>query len=88
MFKINNEVEIGKVIIEKLALQNALSHVSEYGNFRLSRRKWKEVYGLLIGKLKENDLIVKNAFPMTHGSSVFVEFQNEDYVLAAKKTYT
>ncbi|MFX0137449.1 MAG: Mov34/MPN/PAD-1 family protein [Candidatus Hodarchaeota archaeon] len=84
MFKINSDEILGKVIIEKLALQNALSHVAEYGNFRLPRRKWKESYGLLIGKLENKDLIVNNAFPMTHGSSIFVEFQNAHYVLAAQ----
>lgn len=84
MFNINSKKELGKVIIEKLALQNALSHVAEYGNFRLSRWKWKEVYGLLIGKLKRNELIVENAFPMTHGSAIFVEFKKEHYILAAQ----
>ena len=84
MLKINSDEKSGKIIIEKLALKNALSHVAEYGNFRLPRRKWKEVYGLLIGKLKNNDLIVNNAFPMTHGSSIFVEFQKEHYILAAE----
>jgi len=84
VLKINSDEKSGKVIIEKLALKNALSHVAEYGNFRIPRRKWKEVYGLLIGKLKDNDLIVKNAFPMTHGNSIFVEFQKEHYILAAE----
>ncbi len=84
MLKINSDENLGKVTIEKSALQNALSHVAEYGNFRLPRRKWKEVYGLLIGKLKNNNLIVNNAFPMTHGSSIFVEFEKEHYILAAE----
>ncbi|MHA1379967.1 MAG: hypothetical protein ACTSRG_16475 [Candidatus Helarchaeota archaeon] len=78
------EEDFGKVIIEKLALENALSHVAEYGNFRMPRRKWKEVYGLLIGKIKKDKLYVRNAFPMTHGSEIYVEFQNEHYILAAE----
>jgi len=58
-----------------------LHHVVEHAN-RL-KRSWKEVYGLLIGYNKGTHVIVQDAIPITHGSSIHVQFNMDDYVFAA-----
>ncbi len=72
------------IIIELEAMQKMLLHVYEFGNFEDEIKKWKEVYGLLIGKVTENGLIILDAAPITHGTSRGVEFKNKDYIFAAK----
>lgn len=66
------------------ALRKMIQHVVEYASFRKSR--WKEVYGLIIGynDEKNREVVVTNAIPVTHGSSVHVEFAENDYVFAAQ----
>ena len=81
---ISDEPDKKDVIIELSAIQKMLFHVYEFGNFEDPIKKWKEVYGLLIGKVTENGLVILDAAPITHGTARGVEFKNKDYIFAAK----
>ena len=58
-----------------------LHHVVEHAN-RL-KSGWKEVYGLLVGYNKGKHVIIEDAVPITHGSSIHVQFRMDDYIFAA-----
>lgn len=58
-----------------------LHHVIEHAN-RL-KFGWKEVYGLLVGYNKGNHVLIEDAIPITHGSSIHVQFKMDDYIFAA-----
>ena len=60
-----------------------LHHVVEHANRLKSNWKWKEVYGLLVGYNKGTHVLIEDAIPITHGSSIHVRFKMEDYVFAA-----
>ncbi|MHA1143925.1 MAG: Mov34/MPN/PAD-1 family protein [Candidatus Helarchaeota archaeon] len=74
------------VRIEFSALKKMIQHVVEHANFRKHVFRWKECYGLIIGYNDEEtqEVVVTNAIPVTHGSSVHVEFSERDYVFAAQ----
>jgi len=78
------EATEGKVIIKKEAFRNMVTHVLRYGSTALDDSV--EVMGVCMGKQAPNkkDLIVVNAIPITHGSSVEVGFSPEDYVAFAE----
>ncbi|MHA1783913.1 MAG: hypothetical protein ACTSVY_03330 [Candidatus Helarchaeota archaeon] len=71
----------GIVLIKKRAFNRMLHHALEHAN-RL-KWNWKEVYGLLIGYNKGNHVLIENAVPVTHGSSIHVQFSIKDYIFAA-----
>ena len=81
---ISEQEDLDSVNIELEAIQKMLLHVYEFGNFDDPIKKWKEVYGLLIGKIDNGKLTIMNAAPITHGTSRGVEFKKKDYVYAAK----
>ncbi|NHI93421.1 MAG: hypothetical protein EAX96_13120 [Candidatus Lokiarchaeota archaeon] len=81
---ISEQEDLASISIELEAIQKMLLHVYEFGNFEDPIKKWKEVYGLLIGKIDENGkLYILNAAPITHGTSRGVEFKKNDYIYAA-----
>ena len=81
---ISDQSDKKDVIIELEAMQKMLLHVYEFGNFDDAIKKWKEVYGLLIGKVTNGGLVILDAAPITHGTARGVEFKNKDYIFAAK----
>ncbi|MFX1419894.1 MAG: hypothetical protein ACFE9N_13330 [Promethearchaeota archaeon] len=75
------------VIIKPDAYYKMLVHVLRFGNKERDRRQFKEVMGILIGHLEGepdkkgiSDVIIEDAVPISHGSSIEVAFQPEDYV--------
>ena len=81
---ISRQEDLSAVNMELEAIQKMLLHVYEFGNFEDPIKKWKEVYGLLIGKIDNGKLTIMNAAPITHGTSRGVEFKKKDYIYAAK----
>ncbi|UCC18841.1 MAG: hypothetical protein JSV62_12130 [Promethearchaeota archaeon] len=76
-----------RVIIKPDAYYKMLVHVLRFGNKERDRRQFKEVMGILIGHLEGDpdkkgirDVIIEDAVPISHGSSIEVAFQPEDYV--------
>ncbi len=73
--------EKGKIFITKEALRNMISHVLRFGHKAIE--KSKEVMGICIGNYDPNEdkVIMENAVPVTHGGTVEVGFDREDYEL-------
>ncbi|MHA1842714.1 MAG: hypothetical protein ACTSWE_00425 [Promethearchaeota archaeon] len=71
------------VIIKPKAYYNMLVHVLRFGNKARDKNRLKEVMGVLIGRLEgegtPKNVIVEDAIPISHGSSIEVSFSPEDY---------
>ncbi len=84
------------VIVKPKAYLKVLFHALKYANSAIPRAQWREVIGLLVGKLNaastpqsslttdsHKPFIVVDAIPVTHGSLVHAEFH--DYATLAKR---
>ncbi len=76
--------EPGVVKLSFNAYNAIILHASRFANAKLPMDAWKEIYGFLIGKLEGDDVIVEDAVPMAHGSSVEVEFDDDHYIKSAQ----
>ncbi len=81
--RISDVVDENKVIIKPLAYYKMLIHVLRFGSKVRDKRTYKEVMGMLIGRLdgegEIRDVIVEDAVPTSHGGSIEVAFSLEDY---------
>ncbi len=68
-----------KLIIKPKAYYKMLVHVLRFGADDLPKKQWKEVMGTLIGKVENNNPVVYDAVPMTHGGRIEVEWSEEQY---------
>ncbi|MFX1298153.1 MAG: Mov34/MPN/PAD-1 family protein [Promethearchaeota archaeon] len=73
-------------ILSLEAYQQIVLHATRFANTKVPMDAWKEVMGFLVGTIneRENQVRVKKAIPMAHGSSVEVEFGEEQYVWTAQ----
>ncbi|MFX1568193.1 MAG: Mov34/MPN/PAD-1 family protein, partial [Promethearchaeota archaeon] len=78
---------MSSVIIKADAYYKMLLHVLRFGNKARDRRQFKEVMGILIGRLEGEpdkkgirDVIIEDAVPISHGGAIEVAFAPEDYV--------
>lgn len=73
------------VFMEYEAFKNILVHTAQFAHFDLKVKKWKEVYGFLVGYIDEGTkwTHITDAIPITHGSHYGVEFKKHHYVLSA-----
>ena len=76
--------EKGIVYLSLKTFRNILLHTLFYANFDIKRSEWKETYGLLIGKIKEDDLIIVDSVPITSGEKFEVAFEEKHYLKAAE----
>ncbi|MHA1144685.1 MAG: Mov34/MPN/PAD-1 family protein [Candidatus Helarchaeota archaeon] len=76
--------EQGIVKVSLDAYKTIILHASRFANSKLPIDTWKEIMGFLIGKIEGDDVIITKAIPMTHGSSVEVEFSDEHYIQSAQ----
>ena len=78
----------GKVTIKPLAYYKMLLHVLRFGNKRMPPDQCVEVMSVLIGHLEGEgyvkDVVIEDAIPISHGSSVEVEFSINDYIYFEK----
>ena len=78
----------GKVIVKPLAYYKMLLHVLRFGNKNKPPDQCVEVMGVLIGHLEGEgyvkDVVIEDAIPISHGSSVEVEFSINDYIYFEK----
>ncbi|MBD3341620.1 MAG: hypothetical protein GF353_21120 [Candidatus Lokiarchaeota archaeon] len=80
--------ETGKtVIISSKAYYKMLVHVLRFGSKERDPRDFKEVMGVLIGRLEGEpdqkgirDVVIEDAVPISHGGTVEVAFAQQDYV--------
>lgn len=67
------------IIIKSKAYVNMLLHVLRFGSTELDKKLWREVMGVCLGKIENNQVIVYDAIPITHGKKVEVEYSENDY---------
>ena len=72
------------VHVSAQAYASILLYASRYANEAIPRNQWKEVYGILIGKVEGDIIYVNKAEPMTVGHSVDVQLGPEHYVYIAQ----
>ena len=88
MSKRSKNKDVDKLVtIKSIAYYKMLIHVLRFGNKARDPRNYREVMGILIGRLEgEADLrgirnvIIEEAVPISHGGSIEVSFAPEDYV--------
>lgn len=74
----------GKVLLKSKAYKKIFLHSSRFCNPNIARNQWKEVYGFLVGFIEEEDVIIEDAVPMTHGGTTEVQFEEKHYIEAAE----
>lgn len=72
-----------EVIICPIAIKKIMLHAIEFSNPNGHKFNWKEIIGLLAGKILDNKVIVTDSYAMDHGSSMDVKYRNDSYVKAA-----
>ncbi len=63
------------------AYKRIIGYANRYANHNLNTSKWREVYGILIGAIENDEkIIVKDAIPMVVGDRAGVKYENKQYV--------
>jgi len=67
------------------AYKRIVGYAMRYGNNDLPQKAWREVYGILIGSIKDNKkVVVKDAIPVMVGDRAYVEYRSKHYVDTAQ----
>lgn len=73
------------IFISYKAYRRIVGYAMRYGNDDLPQKNWREVYGILIGSIKDNkEVIVKDAIPVMVGDRAYVEYKSKHYVDTAQ----
>jgi len=73
------------IVISYNAYRRIVGYAMRYGNNELAQRNWREVYGILIGSIKDNkEVIIKDAIPVMVGDRAYVEYKSKHYVDTAQ----
>jgi len=76
---------ITPVYLSYNAYKRIVGYAMRYGSDDLPQKNWREVYGILIGSIKENkEVIVKDAIPVMVGDRAYVEYKSKHYVDTAQ----
>lgn len=63
------------------AYRKILGYGLRYANEQIPTKDWREVYGILIGLIKDNKkVLIKDAIPMVVGDRAGVKYENKQYV--------
>ncbi|MHA1193533.1 MAG: Mov34/MPN/PAD-1 family protein [Promethearchaeota archaeon] len=63
------------------AYKRIISYAIRYASDEISEKNWREVYGILIGSVDNDEkVIVKDAIPMVVGERAGVKYENKQYV--------
>jgi len=63
------------------AYKRIVGYAHRYANQNLNTSRWREVYGILIGSIEnDNKIIIKDAIPMVVGDRAGVKYENKQYV--------
>lgn len=68
------------VYINTKALKRMVGYAMRYADADESMKKWREVYGILIGSIEETLTVVKDAIPVCVGGKTGVELEPIHYV--------
>ncbi|NVM30596.1 MAG: Mov34/MPN/PAD-1 family protein [Candidatus Helarchaeota archaeon] len=80
----DDSAEAGTVIIQFQAYKDIVLHSTRFANPGINQNQWREVYGFLVGKIDDTNVIVHEAVPMVHGGATEVEFEEQHYIEAAE----
>ena len=73
------------VLLSLKAYERIVGYAIRYANNSMNPGKWREVYGILIGSVENNErVIVKDAIPIMAGDRAGVAFENKQYVDTAQ----
>ncbi|MBY9015761.1 MAG: Mov34/MPN/PAD-1 family protein [Candidatus Lokiarchaeota archaeon] len=76
---------ITPVFLSYNAYKRIVGYAMRYGNNNLPQKTWREVYGILVGTIKENkEVVVKDAIPVMVGDRAYVEYKSKHYVDTAQ----
>ena len=84
------DVDNSVVKIKPLAYYKMILHVLRFGNKARNHNQCIEVMGVLIGHIEDSEdkkfknVIIEDSVPISHGSSVEVEFSINDYIFFEK----
>ncbi|MBD3350096.1 MAG: hypothetical protein GF364_01260 [Candidatus Lokiarchaeota archaeon] len=79
------DFEREKIYISKDAYRRMVLYGSRYANKYMNEKEYREVYGILIGYLDENDNThVRTAIPILAGSGAGVKYESKHYAETAK----
>jgi proteasome lid subunit RPN8/RPN11 len=68
-------------ILSYNAYRKILGYGLRYANEQIPTKDWREVYGILIGLIKDNKkVLIKDAIPMVVGDRAGVKYENKQYV--------
>jgi len=74
----------GKVILNKKVYRTIIASSVRFANSQIPESDWAEVYGILIGHIENGNILVSEAYPITHtmkkGHILKVSYDSEDYV--------
>jgi proteasome lid subunit RPN8/RPN11 len=63
------------------AYKRMVGYAMRYANDDMSERNWKEVYGILIGSIEDNNrILIRDAIPMVVGERAGVKYESKQYV--------
>ena len=69
------------VLLTLKAYERIVGYAIRYANDDINENKWREVYGILIGSIKNNSkVIIKDAIPMIVGDRAGVKYESKQYV--------
>jgi proteasome lid subunit RPN8/RPN11 len=69
------------IYVNYKAYKRMVGYAMRYANDKAPMKNWREVYGILIGAVEEDTLIVvKDAIPMVVGDRAGVKYENKQYV--------
>jgi proteasome lid subunit RPN8/RPN11 len=67
------------------AYRRIVGYAMRYGNNNIPQKTWREVYGILIGSIKDNkEVVVNDAIPVMVGDRAYVEYKSKHYVDTAQ----
>jgi proteasome lid subunit RPN8/RPN11 len=73
------------VLLSLKAYERIVGYAFRYANNDMNPRNWREVYGILIGTVENNErVIVKDAIPIMVGDRAGVTYENKQYVDTAQ----
>jgi len=74
-----------EITININAIKKIMLHTIEFSNPTKSNWRWKEVMGILGGKIKdENNIYVNDSFAITHGNHYSVQYNKKNYIIATQ----
>ncbi len=75
--------EKGEVFFTTKIYEDILIHGLTFANPKMPTSEYKEVYGLIVGKIEGDDIIISEVVPIASGTDVEVIFEEEHYAKSA-----